>query len=374
MHELLAPEQEILQLLQFVREQRASDLHLKVGYAPFVRIGGHLHKVDSVPIPDSRFMEKMIVPYIPDDRLLEYTENGGVDFAIKTDFGDRFRVNTYRSGGDMHVALRRVQSEIPDFDSLNLPAIYREMIARTHVGLVLVSGVTGSGKSSTLAAMLNWINRHRDMHIITIEDPIEFSFQGRKSIISQREIGIDVPNFARALRYVVRQDPDCILIGELRDKETMLAALMAAETGHLVLASIHSADVQLTFARILEFFPREEHQFIRSSMAASLRAIMSQRLLPGLEPNSRYPATEVLLGNSLVRKKIMEEEDADFPAVLVACYEEGMRCYNRSLCELVNASLIARNTALEVSPNQEALTSMFKGIDTSEGLVSRIKS
>ena len=271
MHKFQEPEKEILQLLQFVRENKASDLHLKVGYAPFVRIGGHLRKVDSPPLPTSEFIESMIVPFIPPDRSDQYAKSGSVDFAIKTDFGDRFRVNLYRSGGEMHAALRRVTGEIPDFESLNLPPIYRKTLEHTYVGLILVTGVTGSGKSSTLAAMLNYINVHRDMHIITIEDPVEFTYHGDKSIISQREIGIDVPTYHEALRYVVRQDPDCIMIGELRDKETMLAALQAAETGHMVLASIHSADVQLTFSRILEFFPREEHAFIRSSLAASLR-------------------------------------------------------------------------------------------------------
>ena len=372
MHQLQAPDKEILQLLNFVRDNKASDLHLKVGYAPYVRIGGHLRRVDSASIPDSEFIESMIAPFIPKDRDKEYTEHGGVDFAIQMENGDRFRVNLFRSEGEMHAALRRVQPVIPDFESLHLPLVYRQTIENTHVGLILVTGVTGCGKSSTLAAMLKYINENRDMHIITIEDPIEFTFEGDKSIISQREIGIDVPSFREALRYVVRQDPDCILIGELRDKATMLAALQAAETGHLVLASVHSANVQLTFARILEFFPREEHAFIRSSLAASLRAIMSQRLLPGIAPNSRFPATEVLLGNSLVRKKILDEEDEDFPAVLVACHEEGMRCFNRSLCELVESQVVSREKALEVAPSREALMSMFKGIDTSEGLVSRV--
>ncbi len=373
MHHFLPPEKEILKLLEFVRANEGSDLHLKVGYAPFVRIGGHLRKVDSPPLPSTEFVEAMLVPYIPPDRADQYTETGGVDFAIKTEFGDRFRVNLYKSGGEMHAALRRVTGVIPDFESLHLPPVYRQTLEHTYVGLILVTGVTGSGKSSTLAAMLNYINAHRDMHIITIEDPVEFCFHGDQSIISQREIGIDVPTYAEALRYVVRQDPDCIMIGELRDKQTMLAALQAAETGHMVLASIHSADVQLTFSRILEFFPREEHAFIRSSLAASLKAIMSQRLLPGVIPNSRYPATEVLLANSLVRKKIIDEEDEDFPAILVACHDEGMRCFNRSLYELANENLVSRETAEEVAPNREALMSMFKGIDTSEGLVSRIK-
>ena len=373
MHALQEPQQEIVQLLHFVCDNEASDLHLKVGYPPYVRIGGHLRKVESAPMPDSAFIESMMEQLIPDDRRPEYEKHGGVDFAVRTEEGNRFRVNIFRSGGEMHAAMRRVQNKILDFDGLNLPPIYQELIAKTHVGLVLVTGVTGSGKSSTLAAMIDYINRTRGMHIITVEDPVEYTFHPQRSIISQREIGIDVPNFHDALRSVVRQDPDCILIGELRDKETMLAALQAAETGHLVLASLHSSDVPQTFARILEFYPRDDHPFIRSSLANSLKAILSQRLLPGLEPNSRYPATEVLLGNSLVKEKIMHEEDEDLPAILNACYEEGMRSYTHSLCEMVKTNLIARSEAMDYAPNRDALESMLKGITTGEGLIGRLR-
>ncbi len=373
MHQLQPPETEIANLLQFVSDNEASDLHLKVGLPPYVRIGGHLRKVDSAPLPDTEYIESMMYELIPKHRRKEYKERGGVDFALRLDNLDRFRVNLFKSGGEMHAALRLVKNKILDFNGLHLPEIYRELIARTHVGLILVSGVTGSGKSSTLAAMIEYINKTRGLHIITVEDPVEFTFRPNHSIISQREVGIDVPNFADALRYVVRQDPDCILIGELRDKETMLAALQAAETGHLVLASIHSSDVQQTFSRILEFYPREDHPFIRSSLANSLRAILSQRLLPGLETNSRFPATEVLLGNSLVKEKIVHEEDEDLPAILHACHEEGMRSYTYSLCELVEKNLIARHDAFDYAPNRDALEAMLKGITIGEGLIGRLR-
>jgi twitching motility protein PilT len=311
---------------------------------------------------------------VPEKRWIEFEARGALDFSAAGETGDRFRINLFRSKGDMHVAIRRVQAKIMDFDALNLPSIYRDMISKTTEGLVLVCGVTGSGKSSTLAAMIEHINQHRSLHIITIEDPIEFEFRGKKSIISQREIGTDVPNFPDALRVVVRQDPDAILIGEMRDRETMLAAIQSAETGHLVMGSLHCADVQLSFARILEFFDRSEHSFIRSSLSNSLKAIMCQRLLPGVTEGSRFPATEVLLANSVVKQKIMRGEDEDLPAIIHQCHDEGMRDYTSSLRDLVNSDKILETVAMDYAPNREALSSALKGIDSAaSSIMARIK-
>lgn len=372
--ELSPPEQEIQHLLTFVSKNEASDLHIKVGYAPCVRIGGHLRKLQLPEIPDTAYVEGMFRALLPADRWREFETKGSVDFSTAHEGGDRFRINLFRSKGEIHAALRRVQAKILDFNALNLPDVYRKVISETLEGLILVCGVTGSGKSSTLAAMLEHINQTRYLHIITIEDPIEFAFHGKKSIISQREIGLDAVNFPEALRVVVRQDPDAILIGELRDRETMLAAIQAAETGHLVLGSLHCADAQLSFARILEFFDRSEHSFIRSSLANSLKAIMCQRLLPAIEEGKRYPATEVLLANSVVRDKIIHEEDEDLPALLHQCREEGMREYTFSLSELVLSQKISRAVALDVAPSRESLLSALKGIDTaSSGIISRLR-
>jgi twitching motility protein PilT len=373
--QLLPPQEEIQKLLAFVSANAASDLHLKVGYPPTIRIGGHLRRVDSPELPSSEYIETMMGTLMSSAKREEYDRRGGADFAARTENGDRFRINVFRSEGEMHAALRRVQSKIPNFEELHLPTVYEQTIMHCLEGLILVAGVTGSGKSSTLAAMLKYINGHRSLHVVTIEDPIEYSFQPQKCIISQREIGIDVPNFPEALRFVVRQDPDCIMIGELRDKETMLAAIQSAETGHLVLGSIHCNDAEQTFARILEFFPREEHTFIRSSLANSLKAIMVQRLLPGLEEGKRFPATEVLLCNSIVKEKIVHEEDGDIPAILHACRDEGMRDFTQSLQELVEQRVIARDVAMDYAPNRDALRSRLKGIDTAgEGLISRLRS
>lgn len=374
MDRLLPPDQEIKKLLTFVCENEASDLHLKVGYPPYVRIGGHLRKLLVPELPDTGYVVDMFRALVPEDRWRDFENRGSVDFSIAHDTGDRFRINLYRSKGELHAALRRVQAKIIDFDELHLPPIYRKMTEETMEGLVLVCGVTGSGKSSTLAAMLEHINQNRSLHVITIEDPIEFAFYGKKSIISQREVGLDVPNFQDALRVVVRQDPDVILIGEMRDRETMLAAIQSAETGHLVLGSLHCADAQLSFSRILEFFDRTEHSFIRSSLSTSLRAIMCQRLLPAVEEGKRYPATEVLLTNSIVRDKILHEEDDDLPALLHQCREEGMRDYTYSLCQLVKSEKILRTVALEAAPSRESLLSALKGIDTgASGVISRIR-
>ena len=370
----MTPEELITNLLSGMTKFQASDLHLKVGYGPYYRVGGHLRKIEMPPLESSEFVERMMATVVPEKRRKEYEDRGALDFSCKGTTGDRYRINIFRSGGDMHAAIRRVQSQIPSFETLQLPPVYQKITEQAADGLIVVSGVTGSGKSSTLAAMLQHVNELRPLHIVTIEDPIEYVFQPKKSIISQREIGIDIPSFHDALRSMVRQDPDCVLIGEMRDKETMLSAIQSAETGHLVFGSLHCSDAQQSFARILEFFPRDEHDFIRSSLANSLNAILCQRLLPCIEEGKRVPATEVLLANSTVRDKIRHEEDEDIPAIIASCYEEGMRSFTKSLAELVEKEKIHYDTAMEHAPNRDALQSEIKGIKTSaQSLVGRVR-
>ena len=362
------------QLLAKMTDFGASDLHLKLGYSPYYRVGGHLQKIKVPPIEDPELLEAMLKHIMPLKRLEEYESRGDLDFSSSGESGDRYRVNVFRATGEMTAAIRRVQSKIPTFEELTLPDIYAKVIKANMDGLILIAGVTGSGKSSTLAAMLELVNDIRNCHIITIEDPVEYTFKPKKSIISQREIGIDIPNYAEALRFVVRQDPDVILIGEMRDRDTMQAAIQAAETGHLVLGSIHCSDAQQTFSRILEFFPREEHDFIRSSLANSLTAIMVQRLLPGIEEGVRVPATEVLLANSTVKDKIMHEEDEDIPSIMAQSIEEGMRTFTFSLADLVEREFVHFDTAMSYAPNPEGLKSLVKGIKTSsQSLVGRVR-
>ena len=368
------PQETMFNLLNGMAKFGASDLHLKVGYRPYYRVAGQLRRVDMPVLDNSKLLEEMLSHLVPPVRRHEYDEHGDLDFSYRGPTGDRFRVNVFRSTGEMHSAIRRVQSTIPTFEELNLPEIYRKTIELNHDGLVLVSGITGCGKSSTLAAMLEYVNAHRSMHIITIEDPIEYTFQSQKSIISQREIGIDIPDYQEALRYAVRQDPDVIFIGEMRDHETMLAAIQSAETGHLVLGSIHCADAAQTFSRILEFFPRQEHDFIRSSLANSLVAICCQKLIPAAEEGKRVPACEVLLSNATVKDKIRREEDDDLPAVITRSREEGMRNFTDSLVELIENEMIYFDTAMEYAPNREALESAVKGITTTAGAVGRMRS
>lgn len=363
--ETVPPKEAMERLLSSMAQLGASDLHLKVGYAPFYRITGQLRKVDMPPLADSEYVKQMLSDLIPQERRSEYEARGDLDFSASGNTGDRYRINLFRASGEIHAAIRRVVSKIPSFADLTLPDIYGKTVAKTFEGLILVSGVTGAGKSSTLAAMVEHINQTHSRNIITIEDPIEYAFRPKKSIISQREIGIDVPNYEEALRFVVRQDPDCILIGEMRDRETMLAALQASETGHLVMGSLHCSDAPQTFTRILEFFPRQEHAFIRSSLASSLKAIMCQKLLPGIEKGTRFPATEVLLNNVVVKDKILREEDNTLPGIIAHGQEAGMHSFTTSLCQLIETEKVHYDVAMDHAPNREALSSAVKGIKAS---------
>ncbi len=366
----------IVPLLEKMAEIQASDLHLKTGIPPVYRVAGELRRTSLPPITvNSRIIEKLMEPIIPANRRAIFDEKGGLDFAYNLPSGDRFRINILRSCDQMHAAIRRVKGQIPSFDELRLPPIYRKLSEEAGEGIVIVCGVTGCGKSTTQAAMIDHINETQAVNIISVEDPIEYTFKPKKSIVSQRELGLDVETFADALRGAVRQDPDVVFIGEMRDRETLMAALQAAETGHLVFCTLHTADTMQSLSRILEFFPPDQHTFIRSSLANSLKAILAQRLLPAMDPKvSRVPACEVLLGEGIVKEKIREAADTDLPEIILGAREMGMQSFTQALADLVQQDLIYMDVAMEYAPNREALKGMMHGIKLSaQTLVHRIK-
>jgi twitching motility protein PilT len=371
----------IQRLLAGMRRHNASDLHIKVGIPPTYRINGTLRHIGTDPLTADE-ADHLLDPIIPERLRPRFESAGDLDFATYNEESDRFRVNMYRAGGHVAAAIRRVKADIPTYEALHLPPIYGELIEKTNEGMILVVGVTGSGKSTTLAAMIEHINATRSENIITIEDPVEYRFQPRKSIISQREIGIDVPDYKAALRYVVRQDPDIIFIGEMRDHDTVLAAIQAAETGHLVFGSLHTADTMQAFNRILEFFSQEEHAFIRSALANTMRGICAQRLLPAVENfaaehggTGTVPATEVLLNSPVVAERIRLGEDADLPAIINSSRSEGMHSFTQSLADLVRKGWVDMRTAMSYAPNRDALDSEIKGIEVrSKTLVTRIRA
>jgi twitching motility protein PilT len=372
----------IKKLLGAMRRLDASDLHIKVGIPPTYRIGGELHPVQGEPVSEEE-ADHLLDPLLTDAQKKRFADTGDLDFAWHLPAadgspGDRFRINMLRSGNHTHAAIRRVKAEIPSFEDLHLPKVYSDIVHREREGLVLIVGVTGSGKSSTLAAMIDEINRTRGENIITIEDPVEYRFTPKKSIISQREIGIDVKDFHEALRHVVRQDPDVIFIGEMRDKETVLSAIQAAETGHLVFATLHTMDTMGAFGRMLEFFPQDERQFIRNSLSATMKAICAQKLVPAnreVTGSSVVPATEILVTTPTVKELIRDERDADLPAVVAGSRSEGMMSFTQCLAGMVDREWITVQTAQEHAPNRDMLTSILKGVEVkSASLVGRIKS
>ncbi|MHC4427822.1 MAG: type IV pilus twitching motility protein PilT [Planctomycetota bacterium] len=364
----------IQRLLLKMQEVNASDLHIKIGSPPVLRIASALHAVEA-PELNPEDTRQLLMPLIPGHLKGNLEEFGGVDFSHMEGPDARFRCSIFHAGGGLHAAIRRVNPFIPSFEELHLPPVYEKVADTTHEGLVVVCGVTGCGKSTTLAAMVDHMNETRHANIITIEDPVEFLMRPKKSYVSQREIGIDVKDFPLALRAAVRQDPDVIMIGEMRDRETMMAGLMAAETGHTVFVTLHTADTMQSFGRILEFFPSSEHIFIRSSMANGLRAVMAQRLLPCVrEDVDRVPATEVLLNNSTVNDKIRDGEDEDLPAVINSSEHEGMHDFTMSLARLVEEDWVDLKTAERYAPNREALVSKVRGIHVAaDKLVQRVK-
>lgn len=347
---------------------KGSDLHLKANRPAYIRVGGMLHTISKSPISDEE-MESMLFEIMSERSRKIFFEDGGADFAhvVEVDgISWRFRVNILQQLGHMGLVARRVNNTIPAFEKLFLPSSLEEL-CKFSQGMVLLAGITGSGKSTTIGSMLNWINAHYSKHILTLEDPIEFTFTEDKCLINQREIGMDVKDFMTGMKHAVREDPDIILVGEMRDRETFETAVQAAETGHLVFGTIHASTAPSTIGRILDLFPQDMHRALRSALAFNLRGIVAQKLLPSiLEGVSRVPTCEVMFFNPIVKKLILEGEDEKLADAIRIGYQEGMQDFTKSLKELVEKKMITRDVAFEVAPNVEALKMALKGIEVKE--------
>jgi twitching motility protein PilT len=361
-------ELEVDKLFTALVKLEGSDLHLKVDVAPHVRVKGSLRPLSRGPIDDPE-MERLLMPMLDDRNRKIFEETGGADFAhgIMVDgVRWRFRVNILRQMGHIGLVARRVSNTIPNFEGLNLPPIMEEL-CKFDQGMVLLAGVTGSGKTTTIASMLNWINAHYRKHILTLEDPVEFIYTEDKCLINQREIGIDVIDFETGMKHAVREDPDVMLVGEMRDRETFMTAIHAAETGHLVFGTIHASSAATTIGRILDLFPSDMHSALRSAMAFNMRGIVAQKLLPSIKPGvSRVPTVEIMTFTAIVRKLLLEEKDEKLPDAIRIGAADGMQDFTMSLRDLVNRDLIDRTVALEVAPNVEALKMALKGIAVSQ--------
>jgi len=348
-------------------KSKGSDLHMKVGKAPIIRVDGTLKPLKRDPI-EIEEMARLLFPMMNDRARKIFDEEGGADFAYTVDVDGeswRFRVNMLQQLGKIGLVARRVNNFIPDFEGLYLPSSI-ESLCHYEQGMILLAGVTGSGKSTTIASMLNYINRRYSKHILTLEDPIEFVYTDDKCLINQREIGMDVVDFEVGMKHAVREDPDIILVGELRDEETFMTAIHAAETGHLVFGTIHASTAPSTIGRILDLFPEEMHGAIRSAMAMNMKAIIGQKLLKSIKDGvGRVPTCEVMTFNPTIRKLILEEKDHKLSDAIPMFGEEGMQDFTMSLEQLVHDELIDRPTAFQVAPNKEVLKMKLKGIDVS---------
>jgi twitching motility protein PilT len=358
-------ELEVDKIFRALVKLEGSDLHMKAGQPPFVRVGGVLKPLNRPPISNEEMVD-LLIPMMDERNLIIFEEEGGADFSHTINVDGvrwRFRVNMLKSLGNIGLVARRINNFIPDFRGLFLPDSM-EKLCHYDQGMVLLAGVTGSGKSTTIGSMLNYINGIYRKHILTLEDPIEFIFSEDKCLINQREMGQDVVDFSVGMKHAVREDPDIILVGELRDEETFMTAIHAAETGHLVFGTIHASSASTTIGRILDLFPEEMHNAIRSAIAFNMKGIVAQKLLKSIKPGvSRVPTCEVMTFTPMIRKLILEGDDHKLPDAIRIGEEEGMQDFTMSLKLLIDDEMIDRPTAFAVAPNKDLLKMALKGID-----------
>ena len=342
-------------------ELGASDLHLKAGNPPIYRIGGELHRAKMEPLTGKQIYS-LVEEWLGHDRMTELYQKGSLDLGHTFAKG-RVRVNLFLQRGELSLAARLVTDKIPSLEDLHLPASLARLTDEMQ-GLVLVCGITGSGKSTTLASLLHMINRKRRCHILTIEDPIEYLHHDARSIVNQRELGLDCHSWPDALRAALREDPDVILVGEMRDPETFQAGLTAAETGHLVFGTLHASSAAGTMGRILDLFEPSKHKLIRQSLSFNLRGIICQKLIPSYrEGVSVVPVVELMFSNPSICKAIEEGKDARIGDLIAVGRDEGMQTWTQSFVDMIRTGFIEKKVAREYAPNKDALEMALKGID-----------
>lgn len=355
-------EPEVNKLFRVVMKHEGSDLHLKVGQPPMMRLKGAIRRMEMRPLTQED-MERLFYPILEPHlrKILDHT--GGVDFAHVVGQDEcRFRVNLFKQRGRLSLVARRVSTKIPSFEGLHLPPTI-EKLCHFDQGLIILAGVTGSGKSTTIASMLEYINTNEPVHILTVEDPIEFMFTDKKAVINQREVGLDVSDWTMALKHAVRQDPDIILVGEMRDRDTFEAGIHAAETGHLVFGTIHASSSASTVSRILDLFPPDMHNAVRQALAFNLKAVICQKLVPSIKPGiQRVPTNEIMIVNPTIRELIIKSEDSKLSDAIRIGFIEGMLDFTESLYQLVTTEYVDKSVALEFAPNPEQLKMALKGI------------
>jgi len=357
-------------LLKAAIQFNASDLHVQVGSPPTVRVDGTMIAINAPPVTAEDL--RTLVGQVADEALLRRLEaERSCDFSHAIPDVARFRINVFHEQGQLCLVARTIPLRIKTFADLGLPPVLQE-IAEEQRGLVLVTGTTGSGKSTTLAAMIDHLNHNRRLRIVTIEDPIEFVHTSQKSLVAQREIGRDTPSFAASLRHALRQDPDVILVGELRDAETMRIALQAADTGHLVFSTIHTTNASFTLQRIVAMFPTDERELLQTEMATNLAAVVSQRLATHKQKEKgRIPVLEVMRNNAVVAKAILEGRISSLPQA-IANRENGMHLFDQHLADLYKTKQISGTEALRLATNPDAVALAMQGLttlDMASGLV-----
>lgn len=345
--------------LKEVVQKNGTDLHLKAGSSGKIRINGELCSYGE--ILSSKDTREIALELMNEEQKQKFDKEFEMDISYGVPNLGRFRVNIFYQRGTVGLVLRRVKTHIESFKELNLPSIL-EKIALSSRGLVIVSGTTSCGKSTTVASMVNYINENLNRHIITVEDPIEFLHKDKKSIVNQREVHIDTYSYSIALRHAMRQDPDVILIGEMRDIESFNIALGASETGHIVFTTLHSTDTTAVFTRILDFFPPSQHHQIRMQLSLNLKAIICQRLIPRMDKDGLTPAVEILINTPAVSRLIRENRLNKIIAAIQGGKEDGMQTFNMSLVELCKEGFISRDQAMANATNPEALKMNLQGI------------